>query len=100
MPNLFCHVTPLIGWHVINSLACYVGCHLHGNKSPLLIVGEGSILDCVRSVSKHPCLPLINSPDSNLLGPRGEIEIPRWQTILIEDCVQFFKMYLKKSCSE
>lgn len=35
LPNLFCHVTPLIGWHVINSLACTVGCHLHGNKSLL-----------------------------------------------------------------
>lgn len=56
MPNLFCHVTPLIGWHVINSLACSVGCHLHGNKSLLLIVGGGSIQDCVLSFSKHPCL--------------------------------------------
>lgn len=87
MPNLFCHVTPLIGWHVINSLACSVGCHLHGNKSLLHIVGEGSIQDCVLSFSKHPCLPLINSPASNLFGPRGVIVISRWQTILIKHCV-------------
>lgn len=100
LPNLFCHVTPLIGWHVINSLACSVGCHLHGNKSLLLNVGGGSIQDCVLTFSEHPCLTLINSPDSNLFGPRGVIIISRWQTVLIKHCVSFLWMYLRESCSK
>lgn len=87
LPNLFCHVTPLIGWHVINSLACAVGCHLHGNKSLLLNVGGGSIQDCVLTFSKHPSLTLINSPESNLFGPRGIIAISRWRVVLIKHCI-------------
>lgn len=53
MPNLFCHVTFVIGWHVINSLAYAVGCHLLGNKSLLLTVGGEAIQYCVLSFSKY-----------------------------------------------
>lgn len=87
LPDLFCHVTPLIGWHVISSLACAVGCHLHGNKSLLLNVGGGSIQDCMHTFSKHPCPTLINSPESNLFGPKGVIVISRWRFLLIKHCI-------------
>ena len=79
MPNLFCHVTPLIGWHVINSLACTVGCHLHGNKSLLLTVGGG---EAHRTV----CLASANIPLSH------PYQVPRLQPVWSERSNRHFQV--------
>lgn len=94
LPNLFCHVTPLIGWHVINSLACTAGCHLHGNKSLPLNVGGGKRTRLCASLQQTSPSHPYQLSYSNLLGRRSVIFVSRWQTVLIEYCGSFLWMLL------
>lgn len=94
LPNLFCHVTPLIGWHVINSLACTAGCHLHGNKSLPLNVGGGKRTRLCASLQQTSPFHPYQLSYSNLLGLRSVIFISRWQTELIEYRGSFLWMLL------